>query len=318
MIMKVRWVGICLLVTVALAGCTSGNSSGSDAEPNAAQVTEHPSASQAGQPGDVVKMPSSRPTEKDPEPVWPPGLFDDIEAPIGTMTFRGTGRWVGSVGGVSVALYAGADGQHPRTGAVMLMRADHQRPSGIWRLPNSGRLHVESAHGHVVELVDAEGNLHTFNAATGVWARGGPTAPVSDKQMPCNPGFGFPKASPPCPDNEATTGWLTRRPNGSWLLEPIQSYDNDAEGRAFARANNLEYPFSNDYYDASVGRPEPFRLDADTICTGVLTVGYREPMKDHVVDCQKVDEALNRSPRTTVAVWISDKHVVQLSELYRP
>lgn len=295
-----RWVGLALAVAVGLGGCSGREGSEPRADPATSPSQHRPSAT------------------AEPLPVWPPGIFDDVEAPIGTATFRATGRWVGEVGGVSVALYAGADGQHPRTGAVLLMRADHARPSGFWRLPDTGALHVRSARGRSIELVDAAGRSHVFDVAAGEWVRGGPPTGVRGADMPCDPGFGFPEPSATCPDDVAATGWLTRRPNGRLYLEPFTTYVNDAEGRAFAEANDLEYPFSNDYYDASVGRPQSFALDASTICTGAIHVGYGGPLEDHVVDCERLGEALNRTDRVSVAVWSSDGHAVQVSELYRP
>jgi hypothetical protein len=111
---------------------------------------------------------------------------------------------------------------------------------------------------------------------------------------------------------------LTQSPKRGLLLEPFKSYTNDAEGRAFARSHHLEFPYSNDTHDASIGGPVPFALDSGASCTGVITVGYRGPLRDHPVVCSEFPEAVVFHGRISVAVWRADGEVVQLSELYRP
>ncbi|MCW2792696.1 MAG: hypothetical protein JWO76_1794 [Nocardioides sp.] len=134
---------------------------------------------------------------------------------------------------------------------------------------------------------------------------------------PCDPGGGFPVPAPGCPDPEPETGWLTVGPDRALVLHPLRTYTNDAEGRAYAESHGLEYPFSNDYFDAADGAARPLSLDPETACTGIIRVGYREPLHDHAVDCADLIHAAARR-RLTTAVWREGDRVVQVSELYRP
>ena len=139
----------------------------------------------------------------------------------------------------------------------------------------------------------------------------GSTAP------PCDPGGGFPKSRPGCPDPHPETGWLTGGADDSLRLRPFRTLANDAEGKAYAEQHGLEYPFSNDYHDAPAGPAHRLDLAPDTVCTGIIVVGHSDPLEDHVVDCTDLLAAAARR-RVPVAVWHADGHVVQASELYRP
>jgi hypothetical protein len=110
---------------------------------------------------------------------------------------------------------------------------------------------------------------------------------------------------------------LDPEPDGRLVLHPFRTLGNDAEGRAYARSHGLEFPFPNDYYDAPSGPPQELEPGPDTVCSGAIRVGYREPLEDHAVDCAElVDVAAQR--RLTVAVWRAGGVTVQVSELYRP
>jgi hypothetical protein len=137
------------------------------------------------------------------------------------------------------------------------------------------------------------------------------------RPAPCDPGSGSPVTAPGCPDPEPESAWLTVRPDGALVLHPFRTYGNDAEGRVYAERRGLEFPFSNDHFDAGVGPDQTFELDSDTVCTGIILVGYRGPLGDHVVDCSELTEVAARR-RVTVAVWRDDGEAVQVSELYRP
>jgi hypothetical protein len=100
-------------------------------------------------------------------------------------------------------------------------------------------------------------------------------------------------------------------------LQPFRTFGNDASGKAYAEAHGVEFPFSNDYYDAPTGHPYVLGLDPDTVCTGIIMVGYRDPLADHVVACTDLTGVAARQ-RVPVAVWRDGRHVVQVSELYRP
>lgn len=144
-----------------------------------------------------------------------------------------------------------------------------------------------------------------------------PTVSPTTSLPPCDPGGGFPTAKDGCPDPDPQTGWLSRHRDGGLVLEPFRTLGNDAEGRAYAGDRGLEYPFPNDYFDAADGAPQAFELDPGTVCTGIILVGYREPLEDHAVECAALVSAAAEL-RVSVAVWRDGESVVQVSELYRP
>ena len=142
--------------------------------------------------------------------------------------------------------------------------------------------------------------------------------PTPSAEMPCNPGTGFPVDQEGCPDADPETGWLTATA-GDLTLAPFRTLGNDAEGRAYARAHDLDFPFPNDYVDAPDGHPHRLTLTGTTVCTGIIRVGYREPLEDHAVPCRAlVKGAADTRIPLPVAVWRDGDVVVQVSELYRP
>lgn len=139
-------------------------------------------------------------------------------------------------------------------------------------------------------------------------------SPATGEAVPCDPGLGSPVSTPGCP--EPTSGWVTVS-DGEPVLTPFRTLGNDAEGRAYARERGVEFPFPNDYFDAADGAAGPVELSSGTLCTGVILVGYREPLTDRVVPCDELLDVAGRTP-VPVAVWSSGGRVVQASELYRP
>lgn len=129
---------------------------------------------------------------------------------------------------------------------------------------------------------------------------------------PCDAGLGSPEQTPTCPDDHPETGWLA-----GLTLEPFRSLSNSSAGKAYAESHDLEFPFSNDYYDAPDGPQHPITLGPDTVCTGIILIDYREPLSDHPVDCSEL-VAVADHRKLAVAVWRNGSTVVQVSELYRP
>jgi hypothetical protein len=141
--------------------------------------------------------------------------------------------------------------------------------------------------------------------------------PTSTSQPLCDPGFGLPKDKVGCPDPEPETAWLSKNNAGQLVLKPFRSFTNDAQGKAYAKKHGLEYPFPNDVYDAPSGPAHPLELGPDTVCTGIILVGYQDPLADHVVNCAKLVRVASRQG-VTVAVWSVGPDVIQVSELFRP
>lgn len=134
--------------------------------------------------------------------------------------------------------------------------------------------------------------------------------------MPCDPRSGFPAVTNECPDPDPDTGWLTAA-EGHLTLELFHTLGNDAEGKTYASEHDMDFPFPDDYVDAPAGSSHPVQLALGTVCTGIILVGYREPLEDHVVRCAALVEAAT-ARRVPVAIWSTDDTIVQVSELYRP
>ena len=136
---------------------------------------------------------------------------------------------------------------------------------------------------------------------------------------PCDPGFGFPRPSATCPDDDPLIGQVTAYDVGRVTVQPVRVFTHDAEGRAYAEAHGLEYPFSNDVYSVEIGRPRQVRLAAGTLCSGSILVAYGEPLADNRVDCAAFGTALAfHGFGIPAALWFDGDRLVQLSELYRP
>lgn len=134
--------------------------------------------------------------------------------------------------------------------------------------------------------------------------------------MPCDPGSGSPIRKIGCPDATPETGWLSAS-NGHLSLTLFRTLRNDLEGRAYAQRHGEDFPFRNDYFDAPTGASHPLGLASSTVCTGIILVGYREPLRDHVVPCEDLVGVADLR-RVPIAAWVTGGEVVQVSELYRP
>jgi hypothetical protein len=99
---------------------------------------------------------------------WPEGIFQDGEAPASGSVFLGRNRWVGTLAGRSVAVYAGRAGTDDTIGRVLVTTAGPTMAleSAYMRdLPGSGALVVTSAQGGLLTLTDVRGGTHVFDLA---------------------------------------------------------------------------------------------------------------------------------------------------------
>lgn len=113
--------------------------------------------------------------------------------------------------------------------------------------------------------------------------------------LPCDPGMGEPRPREGCPDPNPDIGWLLMDRAGVTWFDP---------GRSGTDGERIRV-----------------ELPAVSTCSGVITVGYRVPLDDHLVDCGAFRDVLDESPglKIPVAVWSgSGVPILQLSELYRP
>lgn len=103
---------------------------------------------------------------------WPEGIFEDTEAPAPGSRFLGTNRWVGSVNGGSVAVYAGLAGEDQTIGRLLVIAAGSSMSieNASWvDLPGAGRLRIVSALASAVTVADSRGGVHVFDAAAKTW-----------------------------------------------------------------------------------------------------------------------------------------------------
>ena len=135
---------------------------------------------------------------------------------------------------------------------------------------------------------------------------------------PCDPDFGFPKARAGCPDRDPLPGRVTSYDDGTVTVQPIRVWVTGPEGRAYAEAHGLDYPFPNDYYQRDVGHPVTADVTPATVCTGSIEVDFPGGLEDHLVPCRAFGTALQRHQWVTSALWFDHGRLVQLSELYRP
>ncbi|MFZ2502612.1 MAG: hypothetical protein WAW88_08080 [Nocardioides sp.] len=138
--------------------------------------------------------------------------------------------------------------------------------------------------------------------------------------LPCDPDLGVPRPKRGCPDRHPLIGLVTHYSPRQVTIEPLRIYLNNPEGRAYAREHQLEFPFSNDYYQAVSGPPQTHALGQGVICSGIIQVGrYTEPLKDRAVGCGAFARALGQG-RSAIpaAAWFRNGVIFQLSELYRP
>lgn len=106
-------------------------------------------------------------------PKWPEGIFADSEAPAPGTVFLCTNRWVGTVAGRSVAVYAGRAGDNLATGRLMVVTAAPDMSidsSDFVDLPGSGALRITSADGMTLTIVDAHGAKHAFDVSSLNWS----------------------------------------------------------------------------------------------------------------------------------------------------
>lgn len=117
-----------------------------------------------------------------------------------------------------------------------------------------------------------------------------PSRPDAAHGLICDPGLGDPSNGEGCP-HSYSTGWLSLGPDHEVI------------------------------YHGKGGSPYVLDLGAFELCSGVIQVGYREPLEDHVVECSEFRDALEEQPgsRIPVAIWSGRvDQDIQLSELYRP
>ncbi len=98
-------------------------------------------------------------------------------APFPAQQFFGQNRWVETKGGNDVVVYAGADGEDPSQGVVVVQVTRNHAgiDGGAFPTPRkAGAVRVTGAQGEVLTLTATDGTTFTFDVAS---RRFGPTTP---------------------------------------------------------------------------------------------------------------------------------------------
>jgi len=101
-------------------------------------------------------------------PGWEKGIVDDDESPSSDYAIRN--RWVGTVHGSDVVVFAGASASDASQGLVVVQQlagdGSASDPQAFVTPTKAGPVHVTTVHGSRVTLVADDGTTFTFDAAT--------------------------------------------------------------------------------------------------------------------------------------------------------
>ena len=103
-----------------------------------------------------------------PTPGWQRGIIEDDESPSSAFAIRN--RWVGTIDGDDVAVFAGAAASDATQGVVVVQRlsADGSAspPRGFDTPTKDGAVHVTAVRGSRVTVVAEDGATFTFDLST--------------------------------------------------------------------------------------------------------------------------------------------------------
>ncbi len=103
-----------------------------------------------------------------PEPEWRRGIIDSGLAPFSAQQYRFENQWQDVVGGKHTNVWAGAAGDDPNQGVVVVRTTSLDLAevgrAEVFRTPGyTGPLRITDAHGTVLTLISATGATFTFN-----------------------------------------------------------------------------------------------------------------------------------------------------------
>ncbi len=137
-----------------------------------AAVPELAAAAIAAKAASGLRAAKDQAAQPSVEPAWPEGIFEDGEAPAPGSRFLGTNRWVGTVAGQSIAVFAGQSGEDPSMGRLLVITAGPSmsvQSGNTVDLPGVGALRVAAASGGTLSVMDSRGVAHAFDAAAARW-----------------------------------------------------------------------------------------------------------------------------------------------------
>jgi hypothetical protein len=99
--------------------------------------------------------------------VWPEGIFNKGNAPFPSEMYMHGNTWQGERDGVHVVVYAGAAGEQPEPGLVIVQTkaADLQTVQAQWYVTpeKAGGVRVVEAHGDRLALASKEDRTFVFD-----------------------------------------------------------------------------------------------------------------------------------------------------------
>jgi hypothetical protein len=100
--------------------------------------------------------------------VWRSGISAGGPVPFSGADYQITNQWQELVDGMHVSVYAGAEGQDPAQGVLVVFATASNfstQTAHTWLAPaHAGALRITAAHGHVLTLASASGTQFTFAA----------------------------------------------------------------------------------------------------------------------------------------------------------
>ncbi len=106
---------------------------------------------------------------------------------------------------------------------------------------------------------------------------------------------------------------LIRESENTLVVQPFTTYGNNAEGKAYAKAHKLGYPFYNDYLDVDTGPQRTVTLTPSTACLGNIVLTGQNAY-DMPVPCS----AYTGHKFLTMGLWLKGSTAESVTELYRP
>lgn len=111
------------------------------------------------------------------------------------------------------------------------------------------------------------------------------------------------------------SGHLVSATSSTIVVQPFKTYTTGAEGKAYAKAHGIEYPFLNDYYDADYGPKRTIVMNSSTACQGNVDLG--KPVAGAPVACSAFTKADKDMP---IGIWVlpGGSTAESVIEIFRP
>lgn len=152
---------VLLALPVAVAVASSPTTPAKDMREFAAPRSVHPVPAQQ-------RVPKPLTATSRPEPEWQRGIVDTGQAPFPAREYRFENQWQDVVGGKHTNVWAGAAGDDPQQGVVVVLTTSLDLTQAgspeVFPTPSrTGALRITDAHGTVLTLVSSAGATFTFH-----------------------------------------------------------------------------------------------------------------------------------------------------------